>query len=104
MSRGGEGEQGLWQEEMPEDKRVCPFREKTCCLATFDSCRQMLAHCREKHPDQLPLGTNFTPGVVVTDTLGKVLSWEEIRQIIEHPAFWPSPQELVPSQPREEVA
>jgi hypothetical protein len=40
----------------------------------------------------------------VTDTLGKVLSWEEIRQILDHPSFWPSPQELAQSRQREEVA
>ena len=94
----------MWQEEIADDKRVCPFREKTCCLATFDNCRQLLAHCREKHPDMLPATGDHMPGLVVTDTLGKVLSWEEIRLILDHPSFWPQPHELVRWRQREEVA
>jgi hypothetical protein len=94
----------LWREEIPEDKRVCPFRDKTCCPATFESCRQMLAHCRQKHPDTLLFGGDPPPGLVVTDTQGKPLSGEEIRQIIDHPSFWPDPQELARSQRRAEVA
>ena len=39
-----------------EGKRVCPFWEKSCCPATFDSYRHMLGHCRQQHPDKLPFG------------------------------------------------
>jgi hypothetical protein len=35
-----------WPNDTPESKRVCPFREKGCCPASFDSYRHMLAHCR----------------------------------------------------------
>lgn len=94
----------MWREEISDDKRVCPFREKISCLATFDSCRQLIAHCREKHPDMVLSMGEPTPGLVVTDTLGKVLSWEEIRQILDHPSFWPDPQELGRLRQHEEVA
>jgi hypothetical protein len=45
-----------WLSDTPESKRVCPMREKSCCPATFGSYRQMLAHCRRKHPDKRPFG------------------------------------------------
>jgi hypothetical protein len=45
-----------WLSDTPESKRVCPWREQSCCAATFDSYRQMLAHCRQKHPDKPPFG------------------------------------------------
>lgn len=94
----------LWIEEIPETKRVCPFRERTCCVATFDSYQQMLAHCRQKHPETLPFGGEQSPELVVTDILGKALSWEEMWRIVDHPSFWPGPQALRLSAEREEVA
>jgi hypothetical protein len=55
----------------------------------------MLAHCRQKHPDRLPFGGDTTTELVVTDIEGKVLSWEEMRQIIDDPSFWREPQGVV---------
>jgi hypothetical protein len=40
----------------------------------------------------------------VTDILGKALSCEEIRRIVDHPLFWPESQELGLTGDREEVA
>jgi hypothetical protein len=45
-----------WENDPSESERVCPCWEKSCCPATFDSFRHMPAHCRQQHPDKLPLG------------------------------------------------
>lgn len=74
-----------------------------CGTATFGSYRQMLAHCRQKHPDRLPCGGDHTTELVVTDIQGKVLSWEEMRQIIDDPSFWREPQGVVLSREQEEL-
>lgn len=80
--------QVLWPYYTPDDKRLCPIGGKNCYAATFDSYRQMLAHCRQKHPERRPLREEHTPALIVTDTEGKVLSWEEMRQIVDNPLFW----------------
>jgi hypothetical protein len=75
----------------------------------------MLAHCRQKHPERRPVRGGYTPGLIVTDTEGKVLSWDEMRQIIDNPLFWQDREESSRSerqgevsvfmfQPREELA
>jgi hypothetical protein len=94
----------VWITDIFESKRVCPFRERTCCVATFDSYQQMLAHCRQKHPDTIPFGGDYGTELVVTDILGKVLNREEIRRVVDHPSFWPRPQELRLVRDHEEVA
>jgi hypothetical protein len=85
----------VWLYDTSDDKRECPVRGRNCHPQTFDSYRQMLAHCRQKHPDRLPFGGDSTTELVVTDIQGKVLSWEEMRQIIEDPSFWREPPEVV---------
>jgi hypothetical protein len=85
-----------------ESERVCPFWEKSCCPATFYSYRQMLAHCRQKHPDKPPFGGDPTRELVIMDNQGRVLSWEEVSRLLDHPAFWYRPKGIV--LPREEVA
>lgn len=92
----GEGAKGLWLYGASDDKRDCPVRGRNCHPASFDSYQQMLAHCRQKHPDRLPFGGDTSTELVVTDIHGKVLSWEEMRRIIDDPSFWQEPQALVP--------
>ena len=94
---------GLWPYNAPDEKRLCPIGGKNCYAATFDSYRQMLEHCRQKHPERLPLGGEQAIGLVVTDTRGKVLSWEEVRQIIDDPSFWWDPQETARMEDQEEM-
>jgi hypothetical protein len=86
----------LWLYGASDDKRECPVRGRNCHPISFDSYQQMLAHCRQKHPDRLPFGGDTTTELVVTDIQGKVLSWEEMRQIIDDPSFWQEPQAVVP--------
>jgi hypothetical protein len=76
-----------WSNDAPESKRVCPFRETNCCGTTFDSYRQMLTHCRQEHPDKPPFGGDPTTELVMTDNQGKVLSWEEVGQMLDHLSF-----------------
>jgi hypothetical protein len=64
------------------------MKGRSCHSATFDSYREMLAHCRQKHPDNLPFGGEPSTELVVTDTQGNVLSWQEIHQILDDPSFW----------------
>jgi hypothetical protein len=90
-----EGAKGLWLYGASDDKRECPVRGRNCYPASFDSYQQMLAHCRQKHPDRLPFGGDTTTELVITDIHGKVLSWEEMRRIIDDPSFWQEPQTLV---------
>ena len=71
-----------WSNDAPESKRVCPFREKNCCAATFDSYRQLLAHCRQKHPDKPPFGGDPTTKLVMMDNQGRALSWEEVGRML----------------------
>jgi hypothetical protein len=85
-----------------EGKRVCPFWEKSCCPATFDSYRQILAHCRQQHPDKLPIGGDSTTEFVIMDNQMRVLSWEEVDRMLDHPAFWHRWKGAV--LPEEEVA
>ncbi len=82
----------IWPDDGPESKRVCPFREQSCRTLTFDSYRQLLAHCRQQHPDKPPAGGDPTTELVMTDTRGRALSWEEARRMVEHPLFWQSPE------------
>jgi hypothetical protein len=84
-----------WSNDAPESKRVCPFWEKSRCPPTFDSYWQMLAHCRQKHPDKRPVGGDPTTELVMTDNHGRVLSWEEVGQMLDHPAFWYKPKGTV---------
>ena len=70
-----------------------PLREKSCCAATFDSYRQMMAHCRQKHPDKPPFGGDPTTELVMMDNQGRVL---------DHPSFWYSQKGTV--LPGQEVA
>jgi hypothetical protein len=67
------------------------MKGKSCSRATFDSYREMLAHCRQNHPDSLPFGGDPTTELVVTDTQGNVLSLEEIRRLLDDPSFWQEP-------------
>jgi hypothetical protein len=67
------------------------MKGRSCRGATFETYREMLAHCRQNHPDSLPLGGEPTTELVVTDTQGNVLSWQEIRQILDDPSFWREP-------------
>jgi len=85
----------LWPYNTPDDKRVCPVKGKHCYAATFDSYQEMLAHCRQHHPDRLPFGGDPTTEIMVTDTQGKVLSWEEIGRILDDPSFWREPPRVV---------
>jgi hypothetical protein len=94
----------MWPYYAPDDKRLCPIGGKHCYGANFDSYRQMLTHCRQKHPEKLPLRGNPAPELVVTDTHGKALSWEEMRQIVDHPLFWREPEEGSRSEEREEMS
>jgi hypothetical protein len=75
-----------WSNDAPERKRVCPFREENCCAATFDSYRQMLLHCRQKHPDKPAFGGNQTTERVMTDNQGRVLSWDEVGRMLAQPS------------------
>ena len=81
----------LWPYIIPEDKRGCPIGGKNCYDASFDSYRQMLEHCRQKHPEKFAAGEIQTTELVVTDTHGRVLSWDEVRQIVDDPSFWQQP-------------
>jgi hypothetical protein len=96
--------QVLWPYYTPDDKRLCPIGGKNCYAATFDSYRQMLAHCRQKHPERRPLRGERTPGLIVTDTEGKVLSWDEMRQIVDNPLFWRERGEMTRSERQGEVS
>jgi hypothetical protein len=80
--------QVLWPYYTPDDKRLCPIGGKNCYAATFDNYRQMLAHCRQKHPERRSVRGEHTPGLIVTDTEGRALSWDEMRQIVDDPLFW----------------
>ena len=84
-----------WSNDTLESERVCPFWEKSCCVATFHSYRQMMAHCRQKHPDKPPFGGDPTTELVVTNNEGEVLSWEEMSQLLESPLFWYGPKGAV---------
>ena len=99
----GGGTKSWWCDDVPADKCICPFRGIHCGNLRFDSYRQMLAHCRLQHPDRLPLEGDHTTDLVVTDIQGKVLSWEEIRRIIDDPAFWREPQRVAVSGELEET-
>ena len=90
----------MWIYNPIDEKRICPMRGKTCYAATFDSYREMLLHCRKDHPDSLPLGGDSTSELVVTDTHGRVLSWEEISQIIDDPTFCEGPPREAQAGPR----
>jgi hypothetical protein len=81
-----------WSNDAPEHQRLCPFREKHYCAATFTSYRQMLAHCRENHPDRPPFGGDSSTEIVMTDTEGRVLNWEEVGRMLDHPLFWYTPK------------
>jgi hypothetical protein len=85
----------LWPYITLDDKRVCPIKGKNCYAVTFDSYQEMLAHCRQNHPDRLPFGGEPTTEIVVTDTQGRALSWEEIGQILDDPSFWRQPPRVV---------
>ena len=81
----------MWPYIIPDDKRVCPIGGRNCYAASFDSYRQMLDHCRQKHPEKFPMEGMRTTELVVTDNHGKVLNWDEVRQILDDPAFWHEP-------------
>jgi hypothetical protein len=102
VSGGRERDMEWWLSDTPESKRVCPMREKSCCAATFGSYRQMLAHCRQEHPDKPPFGGDPTTELVMMDNQGRVLSWEEVGRMLDHPSFWYSQKGSV--LPGEEVA
>ena len=85
----------VWPEDAPERQRRCPFRKPCGCAATFDSYRQLLTHCRQQHPDTPPRAGDFTPALVITDSRGRTLSWEEIQRLVEHPLFWRRPHGVV---------
>jgi hypothetical protein len=89
---GRGGAMDWWSNDAPESERVCPFWEKSCCPATFDSYRQMLAHCRQKHPDKPPFGGDPTTELVMMDNQGRGLSWEEVSRLLDHHAFWYKPK------------
>jgi hypothetical protein len=89
------GTKSLWPYITLDDKRVCPIKGKNCYAVTFDSYQEMLAHCRQNHPDRLPFGGEPTTEIVVTDTQGRALSWEEIGQILDDPSFWRQPRRVV---------
>ena len=80
-----------WSGDASESERVCPFWEKTCCPSTFDGYRQMMAHCRQEHPDKPPVGGDPTKELVMTDSEGEVLGWEEVTQLLNQPLFWYRP-------------
>ena len=96
--------QVLWPYYTPDDKRLCPIGGKNCYAATFESYRQMLAHCRQKHPERRPVRGEHTPALTVTDTEGRVLSWDEMRQIVDNPLFWQEREERPRSESRGEVS
>jgi len=96
------GEMDWWSNDTPESKRVCPFWEKSCCPATFDSYRQMLTHCRQQHPDKPPFGGDPTTELVIMDNQQRVLSWEEVDRMLDHPSFWDRRKGTI--LPEEEVA
>jgi hypothetical protein len=96
------GEMDWWENETPESERVCPCREKSCCPATFDSYRHMLAHCRQQHPDKLPFGGDPTIELVIVDNQQRVLSWEEMDRMLDHPSSWDRRKGTI--LPEEEVA
>jgi len=84
-----------WSNDVPERKRLCPFREKSYCTATFESYRQLLAHCRQQHPDKLPFGGDPTKELVMMDNEGRVLNWEEVGRMLDHPLFCYTPKGMV---------
>jgi hypothetical protein len=102
VTGGRKGAMEGWSNDTPESERVCPFWEKSCCPTTFDSYRQMLAHCRQKHPDNPPVGGDPTTELVMMDNQGSVLSWEEMRRLLDHRRFWSRPTGA--ALPGEEVA
>jgi hypothetical protein len=85
----------MWPDDATESKRVCPFKEQNCRAMIFDSYRQMLAHCRQQHPDKPPPRAEPTTELVMTDTQGRVLNWDEVRRMVEHPLFWQRPNGVV---------
>jgi hypothetical protein len=85
----------VWPEDAPERRRRCPFREQRSCAATFDSYRQLLTHCRQQHPDTPPGEGDPTPALVMTDSRGMALSWEEVQRLVEHPLCWRGPHGVV---------
>lgn len=78
----------MWPYTIPGDKRACPIGGRNCYAASFDTYREMLDHCRQKHPEKFSIGEIETTELVVTDHHGKVLSWDEIRRIVSDPSFW----------------
>jgi hypothetical protein len=84
---GRKEEMSQWSNDAPEHKRLCPFREKSYCAATFAGYREMLAHCREDHPDRLPFGGDPSTEIVMMDTEGRMLDWEEVSRMLDHPLF-----------------
>jgi hypothetical protein len=103
LSVFGRGAKDLQLYDTSADRRACPFKGMYCGTTTFGSYRQMLAHCRQKHPDRLSLGGDHPTEITVTDIQGKVLSCDEMRQIIDDPAFWRKPPAIVSSEEQEEV-
>jgi hypothetical protein len=95
VTGGRKGAMDWWSNDTPESERVCPFWEKTCCPSTFDSYRQMMAHCRQKHPDKPPFGGDHATELVMTDNEGGVLSWEDASRLLDHPLFWYRPRGTV---------
>jgi hypothetical protein len=92
---GRKEEMSQWSNDAPEHKRLCPFREKNYCAATFASYREMLAHCRENHPNRPPFGGDPSTEIVMMDTEGRVLNWEEVGRMLDHPLFWYTPKGTV---------
>jgi hypothetical protein len=90
-----EEEMSQWSNDALEHKRLCPFREKNNCADTFASYREMLAHCRENHPDRPPFGGDPSTEIVMMDTEGRVLNWQEVGRMLDHPLFWYTPKGTV---------
>jgi len=78
-----------------ESERLFSLLGSRGCATTFDSYRQLLTHCRQQHPDTPPGEGDPTPELVMTDTRGMALSWEEVHRIVEHPLFWRRPHGIV---------
>jgi len=64
----------LSHDDVPERKRLCPFREKSYCTATFESYRQLLAHCRRSLANyKVPRRVEFFDTDLPKSSSGKIL-------------------------------
>lgn len=82
-----------YQDSSEDSQRVCPFAQPPLgagCSATFTSYRDMLAHCRDKHPDRPRYERPIPDGILCLDHHRDLVPCtdEELEAILQHPDFW----------------